>query len=298
MHNSGFLGYFLKPDWAEMWEKGIKDAWADDMVKKHGSIEASWNNYANAYEEEEMKYSNRADLVKRLLKSKPGTLLDVGGGTGVFAIPMAKQMKRVVVLDPSDGMLEVLKGKAESTGINNIAYIRNTWEAVTREELLEKNEGKPYDVVLTSHSVYYIGDLHRSFEKMADMAVRYVYLLIGCNGYDRDKDYEKIYVMLHGKPFPPYPDYSFLYMVLRELGIEPNIEMIDTRGKKPVESLDEMIKDWTRHLEQPELTKEQEEALKAYLSKKMVKEKGQLFYPYESKNALIYWKTGDRRGCS
>ena len=50
--------YRLKPDWAGMWERGIREAWANDMIIKHGSINKAWDNYAKEYEEGEIKYSN------------------------------------------------------------------------------------------------------------------------------------------------------------------------------------------------------------------------------------------------
>ena len=289
-----FLNYAFKPDWAAMWENGIKTAWADDMVRRHGSIIASWDNHAREYDNGEIKHSNRADLVEKLIAPQPETVLDVGGGTGVFAIPLAKKVKKVVVVEPSAGMLEVLEEKAQAQGLENISLIQKKWEDVSMDEVLEHTDGALYDAVLSSHSLYYIQDLQRSFLKMDQLSKGYVYLFTGCTGRRHDPHYEKLYLILHKKPLPPYPDYASLYMVLREIGIQPNIEMIQAKAKIPVKDLDELVDKWRSYITEP-LSEEQEEAIRAYLSKKVKKEGDQLFQRYEYKNALIFWKPEDRQ---
>lgn len=114
------LDYRFKPDWAGMWERGIREAWANDMIIRHGSIHKAWDNYAKEYEEGEIKYSNRAELVDRIVKSRPDSVLDIGGGTGVFAIPLARLVRRVVVVEPSKGMCDILEEKAKKEQLDNI----------------------------------------------------------------------------------------------------------------------------------------------------------------------------------
>lgn len=290
METYAFSNYMLKPDWAGMWEKGIKNAWADGMVGKHGSINKAWDNYACDYENGEIKFSNRVDLVSKIIEPGPESVLDIGGGTGVFAIPLARVVKKVVVVDPSEGMLKILEQKAEKEGLDNIVCVMKRWEEISNDKAIELNDGKPYDAVLASHSIYYIGDLHRSFLRMNDVAKRFVYLFTGCSGYMRDKAYEKLYLVLHKKPLPAYPDYSFLYMVLRETGIQPDLEMIEAKVKKPVKNIEELVDNWKGYLDVKELSKEQEDAVREYLSDKVKEEDGQLFHCYDYKNALIYWK--------
>ena len=284
------LDYHLKPDWAGMWERGIKEAWANEMIIRHGSINKAWDNYAKEYEEDEIKYSNRAELVDRIVESKPNSILDIGGGTGVFAIPLAKLVRKVVVVEPSKGMCDILEEKAKKEGVGNITVIQQKWEDVAERELIERNDGDLFDVVLTSHSLYYITNLHNSFLKMNNIAKEYVYLFTGCSGQIRDSEYEKLYLILHKRPLPPYPDYSCIYMILREIGIHPNIEMIDAKVKRPIKDIQELIDKWKGYLGSKELSRSQEEALWDYLSKKIRIENGQSYYCYNYKNALIYWR--------
>ncbi|MCL0075971.1 class I SAM-dependent methyltransferase [Dehalococcoidia bacterium] len=282
--------YQLRLDWANMWEKGVREAWANDMMIKYGSIRQAWDNYAEKYEEDEIKYSNRAELVNKIVESKPDSVLDIGGGTGVFAIPLARLAKRVVVLEPSKGMCDTLREKAEKEQLDNITVIQQKWEDAIEGELIKENNGNLFDVVLSSHSLYYITNLHHSFLKMNNVAKGYVYLLIGYSGQDHDSHYEKLHLLLHKTHLPSYPDYSFLYMILREVGIEPNIEMIDAKIKMPIKDTEEMVGKWKEYLGLEELSHQQKEALRDYLSQKTREIAGQSYYCDERKNALIYWR--------
>ena len=186
-------------------------------------------------------------------------------------------------------MLDILKNKAEKLNLTNIEYINKKWEEVPIEKLTEINNGK-YDLVISSHALYYITDLHNSFKKMNDVSTGYVYLLMIANE-ERDNTYSKLWERLHKKPLPPYPDYSCLYMVLREIGIHPNIEMLDTYAKRYVENIDELINRWKDYLDLGgEPTEDQRAAIREYLSGKIKEEEGKLYMEWESKDALIYWR--------
>ena len=284
------FNYIFKPDWEEMWVSALRDAWINDMVLRYGSVIKAWNNYAKRYDEDEIRYSNRPQLVKRLLDLKPESVLDIGGGTGVFALPMARHTERVIVVEPSEGMCEILKRKIEENGIKNIGIIQKRWEDADERELLKINENSSYDLVLASHSLYYIRGLHRSFLKMNNLSKGYVYLFTGCSVRNRDPEYERLYMILHHRPLPPQPDYLCLYMILREIGIEPNIEVIDAEVKRPIKDMEELVEKWKSYLKHKELTKEQVDAIRSYVSKKLLKEDGRLYYFYRYKNAMIYWK--------
>ena len=288
------LFYTMKPDWAGMWQRGIREAWANKMVIKHGSIISAWD-HASKKHGEEPETSNRKELLlKKIAISRSETVLDIGGGTGAFAIPLANVAKKVTVIEPSQGMLNKLKDKAGKEKITNIESICKKWEDVSLDELLELNQGK-FDVVLSSHSLYYITDLHRSFNKMNQACKGTVYLFIGCSDFSRKEAYEKFYLRLYKKTLPPRPDYCCLYMVLREIGIEPDIEMINIHIKRPIESLEEYVDKWKEYLDVKELSGDQKEAIEEYLADKIKEENGKLYYDYQYKNALIYWRAGDGR---
>lgn len=57
------------------------------------------------------------------------TLIDIGCGTGVWTLHLAKVAKSIVALDSSQAMLEVLKEDAKRLNLSNISYINSTFDA-------------------------------------------------------------------------------------------------------------------------------------------------------------------------
>lgn len=91
------------------------------------------------------------------------TLLDVGAGTGRFALPLAQYVKSVTALDHSRAMLNVLSQKKRRLEIENIEVIEAAWE----DALIE-----PADVVLAAWSLYRQIDLLPALQKLIDATRR------------------------------------------------------------------------------------------------------------------------------
>lgn len=281
----------IKPDWAGTWERGILNAWSRRLIVRHGSIREAWNCMSVEYDKD-MKHSNRAQFVDRIEQHCPETVLDVGAGTGVFAVPLSKKVKRVVAVEPSPGMLDILKNEAAEHNSTNIECVNKKWEDVSTDELLGINSGGKFDVVICSHALYYITNLHQSFQKMNDVSRGHVFLFTEGGADDTDKaDYSRLWERLHKEPLPAYPDYSCLYMVLREIGIHPNIEMLDTYSKREVKNVDEVMERWKDYFDfDGEPSEDQRDAIRAFITGKIKEEDGKLYLDWRSRDALIYWR--------
>jgi ubiquinone/menaquinone biosynthesis C-methylase UbiE len=92
--------------------------------------------------------------IKRFLpKRKDGLILDAGGGTGYWAIKLAKQDYRVVLTDISEGMLNVAKKKIKKEKLQNkietkIVDIRNMSCFKSNQFDLALAEGDPISYCL------------------------------------------------------------------------------------------------------------------------------------------------------
>jgi len=64
------------------------------------------------------------DNIRRFLPPPGGCILDAGGGTGRWAIPLARMGFRVTLVDVSAGMLEVARRKVEAEGLAGRVDIR------------------------------------------------------------------------------------------------------------------------------------------------------------------------------
>ncbi|WP_419787347.1 class I SAM-dependent methyltransferase [Pseudodesulfovibrio sp.] len=70
------------------------------------------------------------------------TVLDVGSGSGMYTLRIARDASRVTAVDISARMLEILKEDAENLGIHNIDYVHSTWD--------DFQDNGPYDIVFCS----------------------------------------------------------------------------------------------------------------------------------------------------
>ena len=78
-------------------------------------------------------------------------ILDFGGGTGLLALPLAKQAKSVTLVDISEKMLEQARLKAEQQEIKNIQFLE--------QDLLENPLEKEFDCIVISRVLHHMPDL-------------------------------------------------------------------------------------------------------------------------------------------
>lgn len=68
-------------------------------------------------------YKKESELILDALGiTRDGTLLEIGTGTGHFAVEASRRCKRVVAVDVSNAMLDYAKSRAEREGITNIEW--------------------------------------------------------------------------------------------------------------------------------------------------------------------------------
>ena len=75
-------------------------------------------------------------------------ILDFGGGTGLLALPLAKQAKSVTLVDISEKMLEQARLKAEQQAIKNIQFME--------QDLLENPLKQEFDIIVVSRVLHHI----------------------------------------------------------------------------------------------------------------------------------------------
>ncbi len=78
-------------------------------------------------------------------------ILDFGGGTGLLALPLAKQAKSVTLVDISEKMLEQARLKAEQQEIKNIQFLE--------QDLLESPLKQEFDFIVVSRVLHHMPDL-------------------------------------------------------------------------------------------------------------------------------------------
>ena len=120
--------------------------------KHHHNDEETWNKRAEKFYESQKK--NGAESSKRVVRQMLGkglleneAILDVGGGTGRYAVPFAEHAKEVTIIDISGEMLKFAKEYAKSAGRNNLKFIKMGWEGA---DLASLGWEKRFDFVFAS----------------------------------------------------------------------------------------------------------------------------------------------------
>lgn len=111
--------------------------------------------------------SGAADELAALQEAGLGrdaVVIDLGAGTGQFALAAASAVRRVVAVDVSPVMLEHLRAKLSASGADNV-------ECVTGGFLTYEHRGEPADLVYTRLALHHLPDFWkaRALVRMAEM---------------------------------------------------------------------------------------------------------------------------------
>ncbi len=98
-------------------------------------------------------------LIEKFVPEKECSVLDAGGGTGLFSLPLAEKGHRVTVLDSSPDMIDILKEKVKSLGVgerveivlNDMGkidgYSRNAFDITICTQVLNFLESSPGKII-------------------------------------------------------------------------------------------------------------------------------------------------------
>ena len=271
------------PNWLALWRdlveahaRGRKkakenphpDVWRAKARGYHKKVEQRW----------EEPDSSRDFITADLAQHPTDTVLDIGAGTGAWAIFLASRARYVTAVDPSPAMLDVLRENIAEAELTNVTVIEGAWPAV---------DVPPHDVVLCSHSLYGVADFAAFVRKMEQSARRRCYMLLRIPTPDG--------VMAHvarhiwGQPHDS-PNFQVAYNALMQLGIFANVVVEDTGLWEPWtnESLDEALADVKRRLDLVE-DSTHDAFLRDLLAQHLTEQDGQVVWPRGTRSALIHW---------
>lgn len=155
--------------------------------------------------------------LNRLLQlvTPDSTALDVGGGGGRFALPLALACRRITVVEPSQPMVATLRAGAAAAGITNLSIVEQQWEEATVE---------PADLVLCAHVVYGVEAIVPFIRKLVAHARQRVALLL-TTSYPAAFA-APLWPAVHGEERITLPALPELLPVLWEMDIWPDVEML------------------------------------------------------------------------
>lgn len=219
-------------------------------------------------------------LAKGILQG--GTVLDIGGGTGRYAIPFSSHAQKVVLTDVAENMLEYAEKNAWEAGVKNMEYRLLDWESADIDSLgLEKS----FDLVFASMCPAIRSK--KGLEKMIKVSKGWCWINQFIETKDSGDDIIRKALNLE-KEKGPHDDRDGVqgfFNLLWLMGYEPEISYI--RDKKSMEySLDDAAERYEGRFG--------EEAIKAGLNIKDIfsshSQEGNIEIKRSETLALIYWK--------
>jgi SAM-dependent methyltransferase len=143
------------------------------------------------------------------------TVLDVGGGAGRYALPLALRCEHVTLLDPSPAMIAQFREGAKDAGIENVSAIEARWEDA---------EVEPADLVLCVNVVYGVREIEPWVRKLEAKARERVVVVAFMDA--PMSMLSPLWKAVHGEERIELPALPELLPVLWEMNIFPNVEML------------------------------------------------------------------------
>ena len=146
------------------------------------------------------------------------TILDVGAGTGRYALPLARLARHVVAVEPSPAMRRHLDERRAAAGIANLTIVPAAWPEA---------EVEAAEIVICFHVVYGVREI-APFVQALDRHTRRVCLI--ALRVDQHPGQRELAAELFGETPVRQPAFLDLYPVLAELGIVADVQIIPTPG--------------------------------------------------------------------
>ena len=226
-------------DWNELW-KALHVS-SPERAEKDRNPAAHWDKRAAAYRRVTRDERSATEQELAILGVQSGeTVLDMGAGTGRLAVPVARTAAHVTALDPSEGMLAILRERMAAEGLTNYSCLRKRWEDATIGRDVE-----PHDIVVAAFSLGFY-DLAAALEKLDAAARRAVYIFWHAGEW-RNPGEMALYRTVFGDEAAGekgYPDYIFPVNILHDAGIYPNVRIYRAAWDAVYDSVEDAARAW------------------------------------------------------
>jgi len=270
-------------DWLNIWRELSElqeRAWKAGGAKAREDV---WIKRARSFDLDVkrrwIKPDSSRNFVMAQLQANPGwNALDIGGGTGAWAVLMAKHARRVTVVEPSPAMIGVMRKNLSEARVRNVKVISEKWP----EAQVSK-----HDLTLCANAMYGFADFAAFVRSIQKVTRRLCVLIMRA---PVPKDLMSIAAMkIWGQPYDS-PDFQVAYNALLQMGIFANVIMEDTGLWDPwtSSSLEEALAEVKRRLNLPQKS-EHDGFLRKLLGRNLSVRNGRYIWPRGVRSALIYW---------
>lgn len=129
--------------------------WMLDETANAGRENLDADHVARYDDKEDAGASAEVGLLLSLGMNRESVVVDLGAGTGQFALAAAPRCARVVAVDVSPVMLQALRSNVAQTGLANI-------DTVQAGFLSYQHRGRPADVVYSRYALHHLPDARKA----------------------------------------------------------------------------------------------------------------------------------------
>lgn len=259
----------------ERWHE-ILDARArqmDGMYERLGRTSADyWDRRARNFHRATKETPGEDPLFLRLRKvvTPQTTVLDVGAGTGRFALALAPLVQHVTAVEPNATMLGYLRQDAAERHLSNISYIPTIWQ--------DAPDDLTADIVICSHVLYSIREVDTFLAKMREATRQSCYVYMRATHFDQISS--PLWQHFHGMTRRSMPSYIHALDVMYDMGTYADVEVVDLPSGMRFSSLDIAVEEMKETLILPDDEQKQAE-LRALLVDWLVPRDGVLSMPVD-----------------
>jgi protein-L-isoaspartate O-methyltransferase len=263
-------------DWAELWRQLVERTRRPSYLPKAGEHQT-----ARRFDARVRRKWARDDPHRELIASQiddKSSVLDIGAGTGQWAMFLAQRARKVTAVEPSPAMLAVLRQNLVTAGVHNVAVIEGAWP---------QTQVDGHDFSLCSHAMYGSPDLPAFIERMVEVTRRVCYLLLRVPAPDgvMGQVAQRLWDQPHDSP-----NFWVAYNVLAQMGIYADV-LIDEVNFRPwtSPSLEAALGKVKRHFGLEDVS-EHDAYLQELLDSQLNYREGEYVWPDGMRSALVYWR--------
>jgi SAM-dependent methyltransferase len=209
------------------------------------------------------------------------TVLDIGSGSGRWAVPLTGKAKSVTAVEPSEEMLEVIRGKIQS-GPGTIKLVKSSWEDAQVDI---------HDIAVCAHAMYNSPDLAQFVGKMERHVRQTCYLAVRLPV--ADGVISELYKSIHGSIYDS-TNAVIAYNALYSLGIYANVLVEKGIVRWVNNTLEEAFDRAKRHLHL-ESNNKYDQLLRDTLRKRLTQTDKGYVWPDGMRSALLYWSPANSK---
>ena len=228
--------------WEDLWQQQMNQ---NRVCKNHLECASIWITVEKAREfwnSACMNPGKYAHIIEMIRTLHPRKILDIGGGPGTLALPLAERGSQVTVVEPAVGMITVLNENATGSGIPGIHPINQRWEEVEIQDL-----HGPYDVVIACFSLG-MPDISDAVRKMEQVCSGTIMLVWFAGITPWEIVLQDLWQKYHQTPYSRGPKSDILFQVLYQMGIYPDVRV--NREKDLIEhgQINDIVNDYAQRL--------------------------------------------------